>query len=191
MDNRNDTYYIEQVLEGKINAFSYLVDRHKDKAYNLAFRICGNREEAEEIAQDAFIKAYRSLRNFRNKSSFSTWLFRIVYNTSISLVRSRKKGVLAIEEFPADAVDFIGINRNEEEAAEDYRNSLINFALQKIPEDDRGLITLYYYDDLDTEEISKITGISKSGIKVRLFRARKKMADIIAKVEQKNVFYNE
>ena len=191
MDNRNDTYYIEQVLEGKINAFSYLVDRHKDKAYNLAFRICGNREEAEEIAQDAFIKAYRSLRNFRNKSSFSTWLFRIVYNTSISLVRSRKKGVLAIEEFPADAVDFLGINRNEEEAAEDYRNSLINFALQKISEDDRGLITLYYYDDLDTEEISKITGISKSGIKVRLFRARKKMADIIAKVEQKNVFYHE
>lgn len=191
MDNRNDTYYIEQVLEGKINAFSYLVDRHKDKAYNLAFRICGNREEAEEIAQDAFIKAYRSLRNFRNKSSFSTWLFRIVYNTSISLVRSRKKGVLAIEEFPADAVDFLGINRNEEEAAEDYRNSLINFALQKVSEDDRGLITLYYYDDLDTEEISKITGISKSGIKVRLFRARKKMADIISKVEQKNVFYHE
>lgn len=191
MDNRNDTYYIEQVLEGKINAFSYLVDRHKDKAYNLAFRICGNREEAEEIAQDAFIKAYRSLRNFRNKSSFSTWLFRIVYNTSVSLVRSRKKGVLAIEEFPADAVDFLGINSNEEEAVEDYRNSLINFALQKIPEDDRGLITLYYYDDLNTEEISKITGISKSGIKVRLFRARKKMADIIAKVEQKNVFYHE
>jgi RNA polymerase sigma factor (sigma-70 family) len=191
MDHRNDTYYIEQVLEGKINAFSYLVDRHKDKAYNLAFRICGNREEAEEIAQDAFIKAYRSLRNFRNKSSFSTWLFRIVYNTSISLVRSRKKGVLAIEEFPADAVDFLGINRNEEEAAEDYRNSLISFALQKISEDDRGLITLYYYDDLDTEEISKITGINKSGIKVRLFRARKKMADIIAKVEQKNVFYHE
>jgi len=191
MDYRKDTYYIEQVLEGKINAFSYLVDRHKDKAYNLAFRICGNREEAEEIAQDAFIKAYRSLGNFRNKSSFSTWLFRIVYNTSISLVRSRKKGVLAIEEFPADAVDFLGINRNEEEAAEDYRNSLINFALQKISEDDRGLITLFYYDDLDTEEISKITGIHKSGIKVKLFRARKKMADIIAKVEQKNVFYHE
>ena len=188
MDHRNDTYYIEQVLEGKINAFSFLVDRHKDKAYNLAFRICGNREEAEEIAQDAFIKAYRSLRNFRNKSSFSTWLFRIVYNTSISLVRSRKKGVLAIEEFPADAVDFLGFSRNEEEAAEDYRNSLINFALQKISEDERGLITLYYYDDLDTEEISEITGINKSGIKVKLFRARKKMADIISKVEQKNVF---
>lgn len=191
MDNRNDTYYIEQVLEGKINAFSHLVDRHKDKAYNLAFRICGNREEAEEIAQDAFIKAYRSLKNFKKKSSFATWLYRIVYNTAISLVRTRKQRILALEEFPADAADFLGFSRNEEEAGEDYRNSLINFALQKIPEEDRGLITLYYYDDLDTEEISKITGINKPGIKVRLFRARKKMADIIGKVEQKNVFYHE
>jgi len=191
MDYRNDTYYIEQVLEGKINAFSHLVDRHKDKAYNLAFRICGNREEAEEIAQDAFIKAYRSLKNFRKKSSFATWLYRIVYNTAISLVRTRKQRILALEEFPADAADFLGFSKNEEEAGEDYRNSLINFALQKIPEEDRGLITLYYYDDLDTEEISKITGINKPGIKVRLFRARKKMADIIGKVEQKNVFYHE
>ena len=191
MDHRNDTYYIEQVLEGNINAFSHLVDRHKDKAYNLAFRICGNREEAEEIAQDAFIKAYRSLKNFRKKSSFATWLYRIVYNTAISLVRTRKQRILALEEFPADAADFLGFSRNEEEAGEDYRNSLINFALQKIPEEDRGLITLYYYDDLDTEEISKITGINKTGIKVRLFRARKKMADIIGKVEQKNVFYHE
>jgi len=191
MDYRNDTYYIEQVLEGNINAFSHLVDRHKDKAYNLAFRICGNREEAEEIAQDAFIKAYRSLKNFRKKSSFATWLYRIVYNTAISLVRTRKQRILALEEFPADAADFLGFSKNEEEAGEDYRNSLINFALQKIPEEDRGLITLYYYDDLDTEEISKITGINKPGIKVRLFRARKKMADIIGKVEQKNVFYHE
>jgi len=191
MDYRNDTYCIEQVLEGNINAFSHLVDRHKDKAYNLAFRICGNREEAEEIAQDAFIKAYRSLKNFKKKSSFATWLYRIVYNTAISLVRTRKQRILALEEFPADAADFLGFSKNEEEAGEDYRNSLINFALQKIPEEDRGLITLYYYDDLDTEEISKITGINKPGIKVRLFRARKKMADIIGKVEQKNVFYHE
>jgi RNA polymerase sigma-70 factor (ECF subfamily) len=83
MDYKDDTIYIRQVLEGKINAFSYLVDKHKDKAYNLAFRICGNREEAEEIAQDAFLKAFRSLKKFQMKSSFSTWLYRIVYNTAI------------------------------------------------------------------------------------------------------------
>jgi RNA polymerase sigma-70 factor, ECF subfamily len=191
MDPRADIFYIEQVLEGKINAFSYLVDRHKDKAFNLAFRICGKREEAEEIAQDAFLKAFRSLREFRMRSSFSTWLFRIVYNTAISLVRARKKGTLSIEEFPADAVDFLGINRNEEEAVDDYRNSLVNFALQKISDEERGLITLYYYNDLDTSGISRITGISKSNVKVRLFRARKKMAEIIRNVERKQVIYGE
>jgi RNA polymerase sigma-70 factor (ECF subfamily) len=191
MDLKSDISYIEQVLEGKVNAFSYLVDRHKDKAFNLAFRICGNREEAEEIAQDAFVKAYRSLKDFRMKSSFATWLYRIVYNTAISLVRSRRKGVLALEEFPADAVDFLSFNKNEDEAADDYRNSLVNFALQKISEEERGLITLYYYNELDTEEISRITGINKSNIKVKLFRARQKMSEIIKKVEKKNVCYHE
>ncbi len=190
MDSETDKYYIEQVLGGKINAFTYLVDRHKDKAYNLAFRICGNPEEAEEVAQDAFLKAFRSLKSFRMKSSFATWLYRIVYNTAISLVRTRRKGVLSLEEFPADAVDFLGINKNEDEAVEDFRNSLVNFALQKINDEERGLITLYYYNDLDTGEISKITGINKSNIKVKLFRARQKMAEIIRKVEKKHVFYD-
>jgi RNA polymerase sigma-70 factor (ECF subfamily) len=191
MDFKSDISYIEQVLEGKINAFSYLVDRHKDKTFNLAFRICGNREEAEEIAQDAFIKAYRSLKDFKMKSSFATWLYRIVYNTAISLVRSRRKGMLALEDFPADVVDFLSFNKNEDEAADDYRNSLVNFALQKISEEERGLITLYYYNDLDTEDISKITGINKSNIKVKLFRARQRRSEIIKKVEKKNVFYHE
>ena len=191
MDPENDIYYIGQVLEGRINAFAYLVDKHKDKAFNLAFRICGNREEAEEVAQDAFLKAYRSLKDFRKKSSFATWLYRIVYNIAISLVRTRKNRVLSVEEFPADAVDFLGFITTEEEAADDYRNSLINFALQKIYEEERGLVTLYYYNELDTEELSKITGITRSNIKVRLFRARQKMVEIIRKVEMKNVFYNE
>jgi RNA polymerase sigma-70 factor (ECF subfamily) len=124
------------------------------------------------------------------KSSFATWLYRIVYNTAISLVRNRRKGVLSLEDFPADAVDFLSINKNEDDAVEDYRNSLVNFAMQKINDEERGLITLYYYNDLDTEEISKITGINKVNIKVRLFRARQKMADIIRKVEKKHVFYN-
>jgi RNA polymerase sigma-70 factor (ECF subfamily) len=99
--------------------------------------------------------------------------------------------LLSIEEFPADAVDFLGFNKTENEAADDYRNSLVNFALQKISEEERGLITLYYYNDLNTEEISKITGINKSNIKVRLFRARQKMAEIIRKVETKNIFCHE
>jgi len=191
MDTKSDRYYIEQVLGGSMNAFSHLVDIHKDKAFNLAFRICGNREEAEEIAQDAFMKAYRSLKDFRMKSSFATWLYRIVYNTAVSLVRSRKRNILSLEEFPADAVDFMSMGKNEEESVLEYRNSLVNFALQNIPEEDRGLITLFYYEELDAAEISRITGTSRNNIKVRLFRARQKMAGIIRKAEMKNIYSND
>lgn len=191
MAHNNDIKYISQVLQGKTDAFTYLVDKHKDKVYNLAFRICGNREEAEEVAQDAFLKAFRSLKSFKMKSSFSTWLYRIVYNTAVSLVRNRRKGLLALDEFPADAVDFLGSGIDEEDAANDYINSVVNFALQKISEEERGLITLYYYNDMDITEISVITGISRSNLKVKLFRARQKMAIIIQKAQKKNVIYNE
>ncbi len=191
MDYKGDIFYIGQILDGKQNAFTYLVDKHKDHAYNLALRICGNHEEAEEIAQDAFIKAYRSLAHFKMKSSFATWLYRIVYNTAISLVRARKKAPLSLEDFPADATDFLGINSSAEEAEAEYRSSLVNFALQKISEEERGLIDLYYYEELSTDEIAGITGISKSNIKVRLFRARQKMIEIIEKVEKKNLTYHE
>jgi RNA polymerase sigma-70 factor (ECF subfamily) len=191
MDYKGDIFYINQVLEGRVNAFSYLVDKHKDSAFNLAFRICGNHEEAEEIAQDAFLKVYKSLKGFKMKSSFSTWLYRIVYNTVISMVRTRKKGILSLEDFPVNIVDFSGDNFSEEEAEKEYRNSLINFALQKITEEERGLITLYYYDELKSEEISEITGISKSNIKVKLFRARQRMINIIEKTEKKNLIYHD
>ena len=191
MDYKGDIYYIDQVLEGKTNAFSYIVDRHKNKAFNLAFRICGNHEEAEELAQDSFLKAYRALRSFKMKSSFATWFYRIVYNTTISHVRLKKKGVLSLEDFPADATDFIGTNTNEEEAEKEYRNSLVNFALQKITDEERGLISLYYYEEMSTDEIADVTGISKSNIKVKLFRARQKMQEIIEKTEKKKLIYHE
>ena len=191
MNQKGDIVYIEQVLQGKVIAYSYIVERHKDKAYNLAFRICGNHEEAEEIAQDSFLKAYRSLSGFKMKSSFATWLYRIVYNTAISQVRIKKKGILSLEDFPADATDFIGHNSSEEEAEQEYRSSLINFALQKLKDEERGLISLYYYDEMNFDEIFAVTGISKPNIKVKLFRARQKMLEIIEKVEKKKLIYHE
>jgi RNA polymerase sigma factor (sigma-70 family) len=186
VSDKNDILnHIDQVLQGNLNAFTYIVDRHKDRAYNLAFRICCNREEAEEITQDSFLKAYRALGSFQRKSSFSTWLYRIVYNTAVSYIRIRKKEILSLEDFPVDATDFIGTSASEEEAEEEYRRSLINFAFQKISEDDRSLITLHYYEEMSTEEISEVTGISKSNIKVKLFRARQKMFQIFENAEKK------
>jgi RNA polymerase sigma factor (sigma-70 family) len=186
VDKTNDIlYYVDQVLAGNINAYSIIVDRHKNRVFNLAFRICCNREEAEEIAQDSFLKAYRALGSFKRKSSFSTWLYRIVYNTAITCVRLKKKELLSLEDFPADAIDFIGTGTTEEEAESEYRKCLLNFTFQKISDEDRSLITLHYFEEMSTEEISEVTGISKSNVKVKLFRARQKMLQIIENAEKK------
>jgi RNA polymerase sigma factor (sigma-70 family) len=176
---------IDKVLEGNVNAYSGIVETHKNRVYNLAFRICCNHEEAEEISQDSFLKAYRALGSFRRKSSFSTWLYRIVYNTAISHVRTKKREILSLEDFPASTADFIGTGTTEEEAENEYRRSLLNFAFQKISDEDRSLITLHYYEEMSIEEMSEVTGISKSNIKVKLFRARQKMLQVIEKTEKK------
>ncbi|HLP74666.1 MAG TPA: RNA polymerase sigma factor [Bacteroidales bacterium] len=189
MDYKGDIELIEQVLEGKTDAFSLIIDHHKNRVFNLAMRICGNREDAEEIAQDSFLKAYNGLGSFRMKSSFSTWLYRIVYNTAVSFLRTRKKGILSLEEFPAEMKDFAGSSSGDDEAEKDYRSSLVNFALQKISEDERVLISLYYYEELETDEIASITGISRSNVKVKLFRARQKMLEIIEKTERRKTIY--
>jgi len=187
MDYKGDIFYIRQVLEGKSIAYTYLVDQHKDHAFNLAFRICGNREEAEEIAQDAFMKAYRSLGNFKMKSSFATWLYRIVYNSSISLTRTRKK-TISLEDFSVNTSDFMRHSDGEAETGEEeeYRSSLLNIAFLKISEEEKGLISLHYFEEMTITKISEITGMNKSTIKVKLFRARQKMSEIIIKWKYNN-----
>ena len=189
MEYKGDILYIEQVLKGRTEAFAYIVDHHKDRAFNLAFRICVNREDAEEIAQDSFLKAYRSLPGFKMRSSFSTWLYRIVYNTAISHMRLKKKGLLSLEDFPAAVFDFQTENTSADEAENEYRQSLVNFALQKISDEERALISLFYYEELSSDEIAGITGLSKSSIKVKLFRARQKMLGIIEKTENRKYIY--
>lgn len=191
MDYRGDKYYISEVLKGNTAAFSHIVNRHKDNTFNLAFRICGNREEAEEIAQDAFLKAYRSMGEFRFRASFSTWLYKIVYNTSVSYLRTRKNKPVSLEEFPAGTAGFM-IETTDSDAAEaEYREAVVNFALKKLSEDERAIITLYYYDELPTEEIGEVLSLSRENVKIRLFRARRRMLEIIrnSKSQPEEVYY--
>jgi RNA polymerase sigma-70 factor (ECF subfamily) len=191
MDYKGDIFYIDQVLNGNMAAFGCILERYKNRAYNLAFRICGNREEAEEAAQDAFLKVFKSLRGFRMKSSFSTWLYRIVYNTAISYSRNRKNEILSLSDFPAEFKDFEIENAGEPESDKEYRNALINFAMKAISEEERGIITMFYYEDMSIENISEATGLSKSNIKVKLFRARQRMLEIIGNAEKKTLINHE
>jgi len=185
MSFRDDQYYIEEVLDGRVDAFRPLVERHQDLVYTIVRRIIISDQEAEEVAQDVFVKAYRKLGEFRGKAKFSTWLYRIAYNTAIS--HTRKKSVTfvpaderGLEHIPDDSVqdDILGLS------AED-RGRLINSALSRLPGTDKLIITLFYYHEREVSEISGIIGVSESNVKVKLHRIRKRllmeMNDILGK----------
>jgi len=191
MDYKGDTCYIKKVLIGNRQAFAELVNRHKDNVYTLALKICGNPEDAEEVAQDSFIKVFRSLKSFRFKSSFPTWLYRIVYNTAITRVRQNKTDVLKIEDFPVDAVDFLRETIDDQYAEMEYNKALLSFALQKLNPDYRALISLHYYQELSIDEIATVSGLSRSNIKTRLSRARSRIKEIINGVTEKEVYQHE
>ena len=181
MTENKDLQCIEKVLNGNRQAYSFLVDKYKDRIFSLALKICTSYEDAEEVAQDAFVKAFTSLNSFKRKSSFSTWLYRITYNTAITMVRKRDNRVLQIEDFPVDSADFLRDGFDEEAAEKEYRLALLNFALQKLNSTDRAIVSLFYYQDATIEEIAKVIETSTSNVKVRLHRTRKKLSEIIGK----------
>ncbi len=175
MNRDGDNICVEKVLSGDRNAYAVLVDRYKNMVLTLALRLVRNREEAEEIAQDAFVKAFRSLPGFRGKSKFSTWLYRIVYNTAISSLRKKE----------TERVQAVGDDLPDTEPAEsrsmyasltgEERKKFIDKALETLSEEERFLVIMHYYEDSELDELAEITGLTKTNVKVRLHRTRKKM----------------
>jgi RNA polymerase sigma factor (sigma-70 family) len=175
VDRDQDLKCIEKILDGDRNAYAFLVDRYKDMAYSLALRMVRNREEAEEIAQDAFVKAFRSLSSFKGNSRFSTWLYKIVYNTSISSLRKKEIEKLDLDEASLPAADITESSSAYASLNNAERSKFLEKALEVLDEDERFLIIMYYYEELDIDELAAITSLTKTNTKVRLFRSRKKM----------------
>jgi RNA polymerase sigma-70 factor (ECF subfamily) len=175
MDIQSDSYYIEKVLAGDRNAYANLVDRYKSMVYTIALKILRNNEEAEETAQDAFIKAFQSLSKFKQESKFSTWLYRIVYNAAISKTRKRVMQKVELNTQIIDNYSSDEIENNILLLDEADKSKLINKLLSTLSPEENAIITLYYYDEHSTDEIAEIMGLSQSNVKVRLFRIRNKM----------------
>jgi len=178
MADKTDKEIVTLVLSGKPAEFKWIVDRYRSRVYTIANRILRNREDAEEAAQDAFISCFRGLQGFQWDSGFRTWLYRIAYNQAISRLREHKSlpHVQSYEpehEPVGHSVRNSGLDKLELEDKRYY----INKALMALDEDDAALVTLYYYEELSVEELHEITGLSRSNIKVKLFRARRQMLD--------------
>jgi RNA polymerase sigma-70 factor (ECF subfamily) len=175
MEFLDDRTIINKVLEGDIAAYAYLVNKHKDMAFTIAVKITHNREEAEEVAQDAFVKAYQSLGSFRQQSRFSTWLYRIVYNTAISMMRKKQVEMTAIDDEIIENFSIDEVHEDLNSMSPDEQRMLIDASLEKLSAEDNLVITLFYMDDHTIDEISQITGQSKANVKVKLHRIRKKL----------------
>ncbi len=179
MNHQSDQYYINQVLEGEVNAFSVLVERYQSLVYTVVYRMIKNKELAEEVAQDSFIKAYKSLKNYRGDAKFSTWLYTIAYRKSLDAIKANKRMMTSelIEEINEGEVQQVNDALSCLQAKE--RKKIIADSILKLPEDEAAIITLYYFEEKSVKEIVDIIGLTADNIKIKLYRSRKKLYSIL------------
>lgn len=179
MTNEEELLYINRVKDGDSKVFSILIEQYKTMVFTLAVRMLKNNEDAEEAAQDTFLKAFKYLNNFKGDSKFSTWLYRIAYNNCLDRLKRAKVKyeTVTIDEFTENKVRTLNTALDQIESKE--RNEIIKSCLEKLNSKDAFLLTLYYFDELTLEEIAKVLDISPNNVKVKLFRSRKRLATIL------------
>jgi len=186
MEHIDDSHYIGRVLGGEPAAYAALVDRHKNMAYNIALKIVRNPEDAEEITQDSFVKAYRSLGSFKGSSKFSTWLYRIVYNTSVSHIRKNRREVVMDSSDPFILKHPEMIEEAHPEDGESMEGALRK-VLDKLPAEEQTIINLFYYEQMSIEDVAMVMNLSASNVKVRLFRLRKRLYGLVMEATESRV----
>src|SRR5665213_2788333 len=174
----SDIELIEQTLAGNQSAYTDLVRRHQRFVFTLAMRFAKGREDAEEIAQDCFIKAYRSLASFQRQSKFSTWLYSIVYTTAMTFLRKRRIGTDSIDDENTyiqleNQAPWFDYNTAESKS----RSYYLNQAIAALLPDDAAIITLFYMGEQSLEEIGDALGMEANTVKVKLFRARQRLKE--------------
>ncbi|MCC8409503.1 sigma-70 family RNA polymerase sigma factor [Mucilaginibacter sp. UR6-1] len=173
-----DIELIEQSLTGDQSAYAELIRRNQRFVFTLALRFTKNREDAEEVAQDCFVKAYRNLQAFQGQSKFSTWLYSIVYTTAMTHLRKKRIATDSID----DEGTFIQIENkpsgydmnNVENRSRSY---YLNLAIEQLLPDDAAVITLFYKGEQSLDEIAQALNMEANTVKVKLFRARQRLKE--------------
>ncbi len=177
MERLSDMEYVERVQAGDAECFAPLLERYSQPVFSLLIRIVGNREDAEELTQDVFLKVFRSLSSFRGNSSFATWLYRIAYNTAVSATRRTKREWMSFDDSGMERVAEETSDNEADETLNEDRLQRLEHALDRLRPDDRALILLFYKQEKTMEEIAEITGLTLSNVKVKIHRIRKKLMD--------------
>jgi RNA polymerase sigma factor (sigma-70 family) len=178
----NDNELISRVLKGDQQAYAGLVNRYQNYVFTLTLRFTKNREDAEEVSQDIFIKAYRSLADFRGASKFSTWLYTIVNTTCITFLRKKRMEVHSLDnEKVFDVADSLDSGMRANQVEQKSRVAMVNNAIEMLNPDDSEVLTLFYKGEQSLEEIAMILGIEANTAKVRLHRARTRLKEKMEK----------
>lgn len=180
MKNISDFEIIESVKKGNSADFSILIDRYKNKAFSLLKRMLKNEFDAEEVLQDCFLKAFNSLSSFKQEAKFSTWFYKIVYNTALTKLSSKKR---KIENEMSSVDDHFDLEYNSD--IQKFENIdisvLFNKLINQLPENYSAVISMFYLDEMSCEEISEVMKTSVSNVKVILYRSRNTLKEMILK----------
>jgi RNA polymerase sigma-70 factor (ECF subfamily) len=179
MQPTTDQHLINQVLQGDTWAFGVLVEQYQGYVFTVVLRMLKVREEAEEVSQDTFIKAFESLSTFRGESKFSSWLYRIAYRKALDRLRKNKKYHASelLEDITEN--DPATVENALQQLESKERKEHIQHCIMQLPEIDAALVTLYYFEDQSVKEIAGITELSEENVKVKLYRSRKKLFTLL------------
>ena len=178
----SDTDIIQQVLQGYQQAYAILVERYQNYVFTIVLRYVKSREDAEEIAQDIFIKAYRSLADFKGTAKFSTWLYTITTTTCITFLRKKKLEVHSLGNEKVFAVaDNLDGGMSANQVEQKSKINMVNEAIKLLNPDDAQVITLFYKGEQTLEEIAQALGKEVNAVKVQLHRARTRLKDKMQK----------
>jgi RNA polymerase sigma factor (sigma-70 family) len=171
-DKNREDEFLKRAIRGDKEGLAYLVRAYQNMAYTIAKRIVLNSEDAEEVVQDSFMKAFAALGNFRRSSKFSTWLYRIVYNTALTRISSKQIPTVGLDDASGNDrfvdLDDLPLDRLRHQE----RKQFVDMAITRLSQEDRLIITLHYIGELTVSEICQIVDMKKSAVKMRLLRGR-------------------
>lgn len=180
MKNLTEHEIIESVKKGNHGDFALLIDMYKDRAFTLLKKMLKNEMDAEEALQDSFMKVFNSLSNFKGDAKFSTWFYKIVYNTALTIISSKKRKII-MEMSSVDEHFDIGDDDNKIYAIAENNTQYILQIVDKLPVRNALVVILFYIDELSLNEISNVLGISIVNAKVLLHRSRNALRELVLK----------
>lgn len=175
MTHTEDQVWIDSIKNGNHSSYAHIVDKYQHMVYNISMKILSNPDDAQDSAQESFIKAYQQISSFVGKSKFSTWLYTIAYRTAISKFRVNRIVTVEMDEEFGENYFSDDTASGLEQLYVKQQKKQVEDAIHKLPKIEALLITLYYMNEMPVKEIEEITGLGASNIKIQLFRARKKL----------------